>query len=205
MHIEFLVEEPSMEAFLQNIVPKIIGEEISFNIYPHEGKYDLLSKLPNRLKGYNHWLPNDYRIVVIVDKDREDCLNLKGTLEAAAINAGFVTATSIGMNGIFHVLNRIAIEELEAWFFGDVEALIKAYPGVPSSLAKKSKYRIPDAIGGGTWEALEKVLRRAGYYKGGLPKIKTARDISLHMNPMQNRSKSFQVFRYGLLRLKSQV
>jgi hypothetical protein len=93
------------------------------------------------------------------------------------------------------VLNRLAIEELEAWFFGDVEALTTAYPGIPRTLGKKSKYRNPDAIGGGTWEALERVLQNAGYYPSGIPKIETARKISQYMNPDRNTSKSFQVFR----------
>ena len=33
MHIEFLVEEPSAEAALKNLVPKLMGEDISFNIH----------------------------------------------------------------------------------------------------------------------------------------------------------------------------
>ncbi|MGD0827532.1 MAG: DUF4276 family protein [Desulfobaccales bacterium] len=54
------------------------------------------------------------------------------------------------------VLNRIAIEELESWFFGDGIALKTAYPGIPETLDKKSKYRNPDAIER-TWEALERL------------------------------------------------
>lgn len=50
----------------------------------------------------------------------------------------------------FQVLNRLAIEELEAWFFGDVAALHSAYPRVPSTLGRRSRYRDPDAIRGGT-------------------------------------------------------
>lgn len=93
------------------------------------------------------------------------------------------------------------VEELEAWFFGDVQALVTAYPGVSPHLATQAKYRDPDAITGGTWEALEKVLQRAGYHQGGLEKVKAAREISLHMNPLDNRSKSFQIFYEGLLKM----
>ena len=44
MHIEFLVEEPSAEAALKNLVPKISGQDVSFMIHPHQGKQDLLAE-----------------------------------------------------------------------------------------------------------------------------------------------------------------
>ncbi len=202
MHLEFLVEEASAEAALKNLIPKIISPDVTFDIHPYEGKTDLIKKIPKRLKGYTHWIPIDWRIVVLIDQDQQDCLMLKQTLEQAAQDAGLITKTSVKSNCTFLVLNRIAIEELEAWFFGDVEAIQKAYPRIPSNLDLKAKFRIPDAITGGTWEALEKVLQKSGYYKGGLPKVETARNISSYMNPHSNRSRSFQVFRDGLLSLK---
>lgn len=99
------------------------------------------------------------------------------------------------------VLNRIAIEELEAWFFGDVEALRAAYPKVPATLGSQARYRDPDAIVGGTWEALERVLQGKGYHRGGLQKIKAAKEIAAHMDPARNRSRSFRVFMEGLAAL----
>jgi hypothetical protein len=84
LHIEVLVEELSMKEALQNLLPKILGETNSFDIYPYQGKRDLISKLPQRLKGYKSWLPDDYRIVVLVDEDREDCKALKKKLEEIA-------------------------------------------------------------------------------------------------------------------------
>lgn len=146
-------------------------------------------------------MPDEDRIVVLVDEDREDCKLLKGKLEKIAINTGFSTKTSVGISQKFQVLNRVAIEELEAWFFGDLHALINAYPGVSPNLENQAKYREADAITGGTWEALEKVLQRAGHHKGGLEKTRAAREISLHMNPSNNRSKSFQIFYDGLLKI----
>ena len=91
------------------------------------------------------------------------------------------------------------VEELEAWFFGDVQAICQAYPKVSANLATKEKYRYPDAIKGGTWEALERVLQKAGYHQGGLEKYKASSEISKYMNPKSNRSKSFKVFYKGLL------
>jgi len=201
MHIEFLVEEPSAEAALHNLVPKIVGLQVSYHIHVFQGKKDLLNNLANRLRGYRSWLPADWRIVVLVDEDREGCLKLKKQLEEIAGKDGLVTRSAAGPGGAFKVINRLAVEELEAWFFGDVTALRAAYPRVPRGLDRRMRYRNPDAIQGGTWQALERVLRSAGYYKGGLPKKEAAHRISEFMEPGRNTSKSFQVFRDALQEL----
>ena len=201
MHIEFLVEEPSAEAALRNIVPGIAGPGHSFVVHPHQGKPNLLRSLPGRLRGYASWLPRDWRIVVLVDRDRQECHELKGELEQMARDAGLLTRTATPLPSRFQVINRIAIEELEAWFFGDADAIRAAYPGVPRTFERRSAYRQPDAIGGGTWEALERLLQRAGYFRGGLAKIEAATAISGHMDPGRNRSRSFCVFRDALAAL----
>ena len=59
----------------------------------------------------------------------------------------------------------------------------------------------PDAIAGGTWEAFERVLRQAGYFGGGLPKIEVAREMAKHMDPARNTSASFGQFVQGLATL----
>ena len=88
------------------------------------------------------------------------------------------------------------VEELEAWFFGDVEALREAYPNVSNTFQNRAKYREPDAITGGTWETLERLLK--GYYPNFLPKGVVAQKVAPHMEPSRNRSRSFQVFVEGL-------
>jgi hypothetical protein len=62
-------------------------------------------------------------------------------------------------------------------------------------LHRKAGYRDPDAIKGGTWEALQRILQRAGYHQGGLQKIRAKSDIATHMDPDRNRSLSFRGFR----------
>ena len=198
--LEFLVEEPSVEAALSHLVPRLLGPNLLFSVYPHQGKRDLLKKLPARLRGYRRWIPEDWAIVVLIDADGRDCLEQKAALESMARQVGFSTRAT-GRDGRFEVLNRLAIEELEAWFFGDIEALCEAYPGVSPSLGERAAYRDPDTILGGTWEALERVLQKAGYHRGGLAKIKAAREISACMEPDRNRSRSFRIFRQGLLDL----
>ena len=157
----------------------------------------MLKKLPERLRGYRHWLPEDWLIIVLLDRDQEDCFQLKAKMEEIARGEGLSTKSNPNHSGKIQVLNRIAIQELEAWFFGDVIALKTAYPRIPKTLDRNSRYRNPDAIDH-TWESLERVLKRAGYYRGGLPKKEAARRISTHMDPKRNTSKSFQVFRDSL-------
>lgn len=200
-HFEFLVEEPSAEAALGNLVSNLLGPDLSFELHPFQGKHDLLKNLPGRLRGYRHWIPEDWGIVVLIDADGKDCVEQKATLESMARQAGFSTRAMMSRGDRFQVLNRLAIEELEAWFFGDVEALCEAYPGIPPSLGERAAYRDSDAIRGGTWESLERELQKAGHHLGGLSKIKAAREISACMEPDRNRSRSFQVFRQGLLNL----
>jgi hypothetical protein len=200
-HIEFLVEELSAEAALIELLPKIAGSKATWAIHPHQGKRDLLNKLPQRLRGYASWLPQGAYIVVLIDEDRENCRRLKQRLEDSASIAGLSTRNSSSDGTKIQVVNRIAVEELEAWFFGDAPAIMQAYPGIPARLPHKAKYRDPDAIRGGTWEALEQVLQRAGYFKGGLAKIEVARSIARKMDPQRNRSRSFRCFRDAILML----
>ena len=191
-YVEFLVEEPSMEAFLRGLLPKLL-KDISFEIRTFQCKDDLLNKLPQRLRGYAAWYPQDYRIVVVVDRDTDDCRALKHTLEHHAAAAGLPTRSD-PQGDHFTVINRIAIEELEAWYFGDWDAVRAAYPRVSESTPRREAYRDPDAIAGGTWEAFERIVQGRGYFKGGLRKVEAAREIAPHIDPARNTSHSFQVF-----------
>lgn len=141
---------------------------------------------------------------MLVDADRDDCRELKAKMEHIAHEAGMTTKSVADPGTPFQVLNRLAIEELEAWFFGDVEAMRMVYPRVSKNLERQSRYRDPDAITGGTWEALQRVLQQAGYHQGGLAKIQAARDISTYMQPERNCSRSFQTFRQGVISLLSE-
>lgn len=117
-HLELLVEEPSMEVFLRALLPRLLPQNRTFEIHPFQGKNDLLGKLEARLRGYAAWLPDDWRIVVVVDRDDDDFRALKRQLESIAQRAGPLTRTRAG-NAPGQLVNRIAIEELEAWYFGD--------------------------------------------------------------------------------------
>ena len=201
MQLEFLMEERSTEEVLNHLVPRILRPGDSFRVHTFQGKHDLMGSLLSRLRAYRNWLPPDWRIIVLVDQDADDCYELKLRLDAIARCAGLTPRSDAHAGVVFHVLNRIVIEELEAWFFGDPQALVAAYPGVPESLAKRRGFRDPDRISGGTWERLERVLQRAGYYPTGMQKLAVARAVSAHMDPERNSSHSFRVFWSRVLEL----
>lgn len=179
-------------------MPKIRGD-LGFTVYEFQGCHDLLKKLPQRFRGYRSWLPDDWRVVVLIDRDRKDCLDLKRKIQGMATAAGLRVRPGRG-KAPAQVLVRIAVEELESWFFGDIPALQSAFPGVSPTLDKKAAHRDPDALSN-TWERLEAVLQRAGHFPGGLQKIRCAREIAARMDPAMNRSRSFCVFRDALLAL----
>lgn len=197
-HVHVLVEEQSAGVALQILIPSIIGERATYRIITHSGKKDLLAKLPARLRGYRQWIGEGDRLLVLVDRDGDDCRALKALLEDAAAKARLPTRSAAGR---FQILNRIAVEELEAWFLGDAVAVCTAFPRVPSSFHTRARYRDPDAVRGGTWEALRALLSAAGYYQGIFPKLEVSRKIASAMDPSRNRSRSFQIFVEGLIEL----
>jgi Domain of unknown function (DUF4276) len=197
-HVEFQVEEPSMEAALDGLLPRIIGDRATWKILNYRNKQRLLRNLRDRLRGYRARVPHEnLKICVLIDRDEADCHTLKATLEEMAIEVGLGTKSSPIAGGMFHVVNRIVVCELEAWYFGEPAALRSIYPRLSEPLLNKSKYRNPDRISH-TWETLARELAKASYHKHGFSKIGLAREMGLIMNPAHNTARSFNVFIEGL-------
>jgi hypothetical protein len=112
-----LVEEPSMEVALERLLPRMLPDA-DFEIRRFQCKDDLLKNLPDRLRAYGTWLPPTWAILVLVDRDDDDCIALKARMEQMAADVGLLSKAKAGHGNPFQVVNRIAIEELEAWFFG---------------------------------------------------------------------------------------
>ncbi|MCL2853462.1 MAG: DUF4276 family protein [Defluviitaleaceae bacterium] len=93
----------------------------------------------------------------------------------------------------------LAVEEFEAWYLGDLQAIQKAYPSADMRIL--GSY-INDSVCG-TWELLanaiykggHKVLKNKGWQAVGLQKSIWAKEISPHMNVTNNSSPSFQEMR----------
>ncbi|MGV8041964.1 MAG: DUF4276 family protein [Thermoanaerobaculaceae bacterium] len=137
-----MVEDPSTEAFLRALLPRVLPEACTFDVHSFQDKPDLLNKLADRLRGYAKWLPADWRIVVVVDRDNDDCHALKEQLEAMAAEARLRSRSRTG-GSPWQVVNRIAIEELEAWYFGDWKAVCLAYPKAPPERSESSELPRP--------------------------------------------------------------
>ncbi|MEO5369321.1 MAG: DUF4276 family protein [Magnetococcus sp. DMHC-1] len=193
------VEEFSMAETLRVLLPKLTKERVQWEVINHGSKDRLLKNLPNRFQGYCALSQvMDLRLLVLVDRDDDNCFVLKEKLEKIAKDKGLVTKSASLPDGSFMVVNRIVVEELEAWFFGDIPALCKAYRRISATLGSNKKFRNPDAIRGGTWEALHREMNKVGYYHGHFPKIEVARNVTPHMSLSANRSASFQAFCQGV-------
>ncbi|MFN7209716.1 MAG: DUF4276 family protein [Aggregatilineales bacterium] len=198
--LEILLGEESAERVLRALVPKIVGAEnartVAYRTF--RGKGALIRQLPTLLKGYKARIKagEQLRVLVLIDQDSEDCEALKRHLEQIVLESGLIPRSMATTAKPFQVLNRIAVEELEAWYFGDIAALRQAYPKAVERL-NRFKDRDPDSISDPT-KNLERFLKQAGYYRNGMPKIEVAQRVAAHMQPERNRSRSFQVFCEGL-------
>lgn len=183
MKIIFLVEEPSMKYLLNELLPRILPGEVEFQIIAHNGKDELEKSLPRKLRGWNE--PGDIRFVVLHDQDTTNCIELKKHL------------LDLCRNTTRPCLVRITCQELESWYFGDTNALAKAYndPRL-AGISNKRKYRVPDSIPSPK-EALYRLIPEHQQIEG-------AKRVAPFMDIEKNTSTSFQVFVSGLKRLIEQ-
>ena len=122
-----------MEAFLDTLLHRLLPEGPTFEIHAFQGKSDLLGKLEERLRAYRRWLPDDWRLMIMVDRDNDDCHELKERMERLAAESGLRTRSRVGGDN-WQLVNRVVIEELEAWYFGDWNAVRAVYPNVTSTV-----------------------------------------------------------------------
>lgn len=199
VQLEVLVEEQSASEALKVLLPRIVQDkEVRVKIHPFRGKPDLLKNLPVRLRGYAaaRNRGEDIRIVVLVDQDTDNCGELKKILDAEARKAGLTPRADKMENNVFHVLNRIAMRELESWYFGDWGAVRKGFPRVSSQVPKAYRGN-PDVVSGKCSDAFERVLRACGIRIVSKPDW--GRRIGPHMDVSgNNRSPSFRAFVDGI-------
>ncbi|WP_046244902.1 DUF4276 family protein [Hymenobacter terrenus] len=203
MHVEFLLEEPSAEAALSQLLPRLLWAEDTWRCVPHRGKAALLGRLPALLKSYASRMAHDpsLRVVVLMDADA-DCVKAKTELERLVAAAHLLTKTTAPTDQPFRVLTRLAVAELEAWFLGDREAISAAYPRIHANHFK-GVYReghsddVLDA-----WETLHRILRKGGYYPTQYLKREVAEQIASCLDPARNTSASFRCFCEGLAALR---
>jgi hypothetical protein len=168
-----------MKEVLEVLLPKILPENMKKPlVIPHRGKSDLAASISTKLRAWN--IPGD-RFVIVHDQDSNDCKQLKEEL------------LTLCANKQDDVLVRIACRELEAWYFGDLQAVSRAYGKDFTKLAGKRKYRAPDKMGNPK-EEIRKLLPAHQQISG-------ARLIAQHMRVEQNTSPSFNTFVSGVRRI----
>ena len=173
----FLLEEESMKALLDILLPQILPPEIDFLCIPHEGKQDLEKSIPRKLRA---WQTPGIAFVIVRDKDGADCIEIKKRLVNLCQQAGRNDS-----------LVRIACHELESWFLGDLGAVEKAFNIKKLAEQQRNrKYKEPDKLSNAS-EELEKLVK-------GYRKISGAKKIAAYMTIDQNYSHSFNCFISGV-------
>lgn len=216
MHIEILVEDASGEKLLKAVLPKLLGEQgnpHTWRVHSYKGigripknlkpgtdanKRILLDRLPSALRGYGK-TPGIDAVVVVVDLDRRNCEEFLAELKALAA----------ACNPVPNTMFRLAIEEMEAWYFGDRQALTTAYPKAKVDVLNRYAQ---DSVCG-TWELLadaihpggSAVIKKAGWPLPGQIKCEWAEKIGPLLEPDRNVSPSFGKLRDGLARLAAKA
>jgi hypothetical protein len=181
--VVFLLEERSMKALLEGLMPRFFPD-LKFQCVQHEGKHDLEKSIPRKLRG---WQEPGVHFVVVYDNDRGNCIELKQRLTALCNESGRPDT-----------LVRIACQELEAWYFGDTEALSLAFDKKQlRTIGDKARYRDPDSMAYPSKE-LSKLIPE-------FQKISGARKMSVHLSRTANRSGSYHELMDGIERLAASM
>lgn len=196
MKIPVLVEGPSEHAFLRAWAPRF-KPGCEFKIHPHEGKGSLprdldarpdpklrglLHQLPAKLRAFEEGLDDDTEgLLILLDADDDEPTSLQADLENVISRVAPRLRAAV----------RLAVEETEAFYLGDLRALEAAYPRANMELAREYEQ---DSICG-TWEWFGRVIHDDGGNKRSwaerLGPLVTTR-------PRESRSPSFRALCEGI-------
>jgi hypothetical protein len=209
MYFQFLIEDMSGGILVEQVMKKLISQDMNVDYKcktfhgiggfskqwsPKNAKTQkLLNDLPAYLRGFNKSLnvPGyEAALIIVLDNDRNDPQQFYQELEEVAQEQ---------MISIDHVF-CIAVEEMEAWLFGDKAALLAAYPNARTNILNEYEQ---DSICG-TWEKLANAIYPGGiskfrkdcrtYQEIGKKKCEWAQNIGSKMSIHENTSPSFQYF-----------
>ena len=169
-----------MADFIDRLLPRFFPGLV-FQCIPHDGKQDLEKSIPRKLRA---WREPGVRFVVVRDQDSADCHQVKDELIRLCRQAGRCD-----------VLVRVVCRELEAWYIGEPEAVLRAFPDAPQArrLLSGSGYRDPD-----------QGVQPAAVISRLIPvfqKRRGARRMACFLSH-ENRSHSFRVFVEGVRRFQ---
>jgi hypothetical protein len=180
-YLACFLEEPSAEEMLKGILPRLLPDNIQVKYVVFKGKHDLEKRLVRQLR---NWQLPDSAFLIMRDKDSADCITVKKHLSDLCANAGKPNAVV-----------RIACQELESFYFGDLNAVEKGLELTNLTKHKeKSKYRIPDDIIN-PCDELEKLTSNKYQHIIG------SRKIAPYLSLDNNTSHSFNVLVSGIRKL----
>jgi hypothetical protein len=190
MTIHVLVEGPSERAFFDRWGLRLVPD-LNVRVHPHQGKGSLprfvdappdskarglLDQLPAKLRGLAAALdPSVDGVLVLIDADEDDVDVLAGGIKAVAAHCAPQLRVSVS----------VAVEEMEAFYLGDLRALQRAFPAADMDAARAYT---PDSICG-TWELFGQIVG-----DGGGNKVAWAEAMGPYVTtrPAQSRSPSFR-------------
>ncbi len=136
--LEVLVEEESMQVFLEIFLPTILPKKFVLNtncyIRPHNGKANLRKSIPRKVDAYRAYKNKRVHLLILHDQDSNDCKKLKKTLKDLVEKNKSDT-----QNLQYKII--IVCRELENWYFGDLDALKKVTGFTTDKLKNKSRFR----------------------------------------------------------------
>ena len=201
MTIHVLVEGPSERVLLERWATRLM-RDAEVRVHPHQGKgtlpakvgmrpdpsrRGLLDQLPAKLRGFSSSLkPLTDAVMVLVDADDDDPADLARSIEAVA--------KKVAPN--LSVVVRLAVEETEAFYLGDLNALARTFPEADLRAARRYQ---ADSICG-TWELFGRIVGDGG---GNKVAWAEAMGPALTVRPAKSRSPSFRGLISGLLSLVS--
>lgn len=208
MHFEILVEDKSGKNVLEILMPKILGQNHSWKIFAFNGighipknmrnakevaNQMLLNNLPRLFRAYGQTFAGYHNyaaaLILVCDLDDKCQKTFRDQLYNILISCNPKPKTRF----------CFAIEEGEAWFLGDLNAIKAAYPKAKDAVLNSY---VNDSICG-TWEKLADAIYKGGEaalsVKGrqavGTEKSRWVEKITPHMSIDNNQSPSFCHFR----------
>lgn len=174
------LEEASAKEFLEGVFPRLLHDGIFVHYVVFEGKQDLEKQIVRKLR---HWQKPDSVFLVMRDQDSAICTTVKENLVRLCTKAQKP-----------ETLVRIACQELESFYFGDLIAVGEALQVNLNSYIHRAAYRTPDNIVNPA-KKLEKITGRIYQKIGG------SREIGKVISLTDNSSHSFNTLISGIRRL----
>jgi len=177
-----MVEEESMCALLDIVLPMLMPEGWYHKVIPHQGWSDLENSIQRKLRA---WREPDACFIVMRDNDRGDCRQRKTRLLDRVSGTGRETQTKA----------RIVCEELESWVLGDLTALEAALGPVSRSIRRAA----------GNPDKIKYPVKMLEKHYGSYSKVSASAEIARHMSPERNLSHSFRAFADAVRTLTNQA